>query len=484
MPFTRREFLKQGLTAAATLSLGVLGDSDAAAKQKLAALSKSATRKLRKRLKGELILPDSLKYDAARRIWNPGIDRHPAMIARCAETSDVVAVVSFAREHDLPVAVRGGGHDPLGHSVCDRGMVVDCSLMNGISVDSKGQVARVGAGAKVYEFDEAAQGLGLATSLGECPSVGVSGLTLGGGMGWLMCKYGLACDNLLAARVVTADGNVLMASPQENADLFWAIRGGGGNFGAVTELQYRLYPVKEVFGGLVSYPISQAGPGLRVFDQFMSSAPDELTAFARIIVATAPLFVIGACYCGPPDRGERLLQPLRSIGRPLEDSMKVRSYLEIQSLMAPPQQWASVYWNGGFIRTIDDPTTDAIVAHVSRSPSRLGMITLDHIHGAVSRISTEATAFAPRLPGYSWWAEADWEGPAQADSSVAWADEFRDLLEPFSPHAGAYVNVLGNESDSQVRAAYGPNYPRLVALKNKFDPTNFFRLNQNIKPTA
>jgi hypothetical protein len=373
----------------------------------------------------------------------------------------------------------------VGHSVCDGGIVIDCSLMNRVSVDSKSQVARVGAGARVSEFDQAAQGLGLATTLGECPSVGVSGLTLGGGMGWLMCKYGLACDNLLAARVVTANGKMLMASPQENADLFWAIRGGGGNFGVVTELEYRLYPVKEVFGGLVTYPMSQASAGLRVFDQFMSDAPDELTAFARIIVATTrPLFVIGACYCGPPERGEALLKRLRSLGRPVEDSMKARSYLDMQAVMAPPLQWASVYWNGGFIRALDEPATSAILAHMSPSLSRLSMITLDHIHGAVSRLSTDATAFAPRLHGYSWSAEADWEGAAQADSSVAWADEFRDLLEPFSQHAGVYVNVLGNESDGRVRAAYGPNYQRLVALKNKYDPTNFFRLNQNIKPTA
>jgi FAD/FMN-containing dehydrogenase len=448
-------------------------------------------------LRGKLLRPGENGYDTARRVPNWTFDKYPGLIVRCTGAADVIRAVDFARSHDLLLAVRGGGHSFSGKSTCDGGLVIDLSAMKGIEVDPDRRSARAEAGLTLGEFDQATQAFGLATPLGTIPPTGIAGLTLGGGFGWLMGKYGLSCDNLLSVEVVTAEGRVLTASAHENADLFWGVRGGGGNFGVVTRFEYRLHPVERVWGGMVAYPVSQTREVLRFFREFASMAPDEFTAFSGIApVAGAPACCIIGCYCGDLARGEQVLKPLRAFSRPTTDSFRPLSYVDMQNLLSElffggrvePSDLLQLqlcsYAKAGFLRELSDGVIEALIAHAARAPLPGWFSFAEHFHGAVCRVDPSETVFGHREPSYNLETVMMWQDPAAASSSIGWVRDFWNAVLPFMS-GGVYVNHVGDdEGEERVKAAYGVNYARLVNVKNKYDPTNLFQLNQNIKPTA
>jgi FAD/FMN-containing dehydrogenase len=433
-------------------------------------------------LEGRLVLPGDDTYDEARAVWNAAIDRRPAAIARCAIAGDVARAIEFARTHDLPIAVRGGGHSFAGKGTCDDGIVIDCSPMKEVVVEPTRGVVRVAGGCTLADVDEATHPFGLATPTGTAPPTGVAGLTLGGGLGWIMGRYGLACDNLVAAEVVTADGRRLRAAGDAYADLLWGLRGGGGNFGVVTEFELRLHPVATVYGGAVSYPISEARQVLRRYRDFAVAAPDELTAFVGVLpLATGPSFAVAACWCGDPSRGDAALAPLRSFGTIVADSLRTMPYLDMQRLLSPPPIRLATYARSSFVRTLDDAAIDATVSYAENLPPAFGLFFFEHLHGAASR--PRDTAFSHRKPGFNFAALASWLEPQHADASAAWIRGFFDALKPFFA-SGVYSNYLADDEGARVRAAYGGAYERLLAVKRVYDPTNVFRLNQNIDPAG
>jgi FAD/FMN-containing dehydrogenase len=434
---------------------------------------------------GELFRPGDGGFDDARRVWNGMIDRTPALIARCAGVADVVAAVNFAREQQLLVAVRGGGHNVSGNAVCDRGLVIDLSRMRGIRVDPARRTARVEGGATWGDLDREAQAFGLATTGGIISTTGVGGLTLGGGVGWLVRKHGLACDNLLSVDVVTADGRLVTASDAEHADLFWGIRGGGGNFGVVTSLEFRLHPVGPVLGGMVLHPREAAPAVLRFYREFTQRAPEELTTYCGLLTAPdgVPVVALIACYSGSPEEGERVLRPLREFGSPVADLIGPMPYRQMQGLLdAGFPKGLRNYWKGNFLRELPDEAIDRIVARAAEMASPLSAVVLEYYGGAASRVDEGATAFPHRRAMYDLVIIAQWADPAEDERHAAWARETAAALEPYA--SGVYVNLLGTEGDERVRAAYGANYERLATLKARYDPANLFRMNQNIRPMA
>jgi FAD/FMN-containing dehydrogenase len=439
----------------------------------------------RTKLHGDLLEPDGDGYDAARKVWNRLIDKHPALIARCADAGDVASSVQFAREHELVVSVRGGGHNIAGNCVSDGGLMIDLSPMKGMQVDPVRQTARAQPGLNLGEFDRETQAAGLATTLGIATDTGIAGLTLGGGYGWLGGKYGLACDNLASVEVVTAEGKLVTASESENEDLFWGVRGGGGNFGIVTSFEYELHPVGPVVGGMVLYAPSEEV--LRFFDEFSSTCPDEVSTVG--LLTTAPdgalAFAIVACHCGSLDDGERALEPLRTFGSPLADMIESRDYVEMQSITDeawPPGRL--YYWKSSLVRTLGDESINALLEYAHRKPTPLSVIYLQQLHGSASRVGAADTAFGHRFNHYNCGAMLETEDPADTETGIQWARDCWETIQPFAERSN-YVNDLGEEEDEQrVREAYGSSFDRLVALKDKYDPTNFFHLNQNIKPSA
>jgi FAD binding domain/Berberine and berberine like len=447
-----------------------------------------ALRDFRASLHGEVILPDDDGYDRARRVWNGMIDNYPAMIIRCATRADVAHAVGFGRLQQLPVAVRGGGHSVIGKSVCDEGIVIDLSQMKGIRVDLVTCTARAEAGLTLGEFVREIQPFGLVTTTGNVAGTGLSGLTLGGGLGWLMGKYGLTIDNLLSVDMVTADGRVLRASATEHADLFWGVRGGGGNFGIVTAFEYQLHPVGAVLAGKVVYPLSRAREVLRFYREYTSSAPDELTAYASLMTTPdgEPAIAINLCACGSLEAGERLVEPVRKFGAPLVDLIRPKSYLKVlvQADAGAPDG-RHYYEKARTLRELSDEAIETLADCGAACTSASSVVLIQHVHGAASRVSPTATAFALREESYVISMLAAWDGgqASQAPRHIAWARACWRALAPFAS-SGVYVNFLGHEGEERVRAAYGVNYERLVALKNTYDPTNFFALNQNIRPTV
>lgn len=440
---------------------------------------------LRCLLRGTVLCPGDAGYDAARRVWNAMIDKRPAVIVRCAGAADVVTVVRFARDHGLEVAVCGGGHNVAGRSVPDGGLMVDLSPMKGMRVNPLRRTARAQPGLKLGEFDRETQAFGLATTLGAASDTGIAGLTLGGGYGWLDGKYGLACDNLLSVDIVTADGRLLTASATENEDLFWGVRGAGANLGVVTSFEYQLHPVGPVLGGLVLYPISNGKEALRFFREFSSTCPDEVTTVGLLMSAPdgTPAFGIGACYCGPLADGEKVLKPLKTFGTPLADLVAPRSYVEMQRFFDEP--WAPGqlnYWKTSLLRGPSDTAIDTLLDQAQRRPTPTCVIYCQQLHGIASRVRVTDTAFPHRFDHYDCGPFAIWQDPSDTEKCLRWARECWGALRPFY-EPGVYVNALSDDADERVRAAYGPNYERLVALKNRFDPTNFFHLNANIRPT-
>ncbi|MFL5576638.1 MAG: FAD-binding oxidoreductase [Gemmatimonadaceae bacterium] len=447
-------------------------------------------------VRGDLLPENAPGYEEARRIWNAMIDQRPALIARCRSAADVTRVVRFARERELLTAVRGGGHNIAGTSLVDGGLVVDLSPMRGVRVDRAGRTARVDPGVTLGELDRDTQAFGLATPVGINSTTGIAGLTLGGGYGWLSRKYGLTVDNLRAADVVTADGELLTASESENSDLFWAIRGGGGNFGVVTSFELQLHPVgPQVMAGLLVHPFDDAAGLLRRYRDVVTAAPDELTAwvvmrqapplpFLPESVHGTPVVVIAVMYAGDLADGERAIAPLRAIGRPHADVVAPMPYVAFQAafdpLLAPGSR---NYWKTHNFAALDDALIDTIVDQAHTLPGPMCEIFLAQLGGAVSRVPDDATAYMGREAQFVMNVHARWDDRARDLDFVSWARAVFRSTAPFAS-AGAYVNFLTQDEQDRVRAAYGPNYDRLAAVKAKYDPTNLFRVNQNIHPAA
>jgi FAD/FMN-containing dehydrogenase len=450
-------------------------------------LTASAIAALKQSLRGVLLGPADGEYDAARKVWNGMIDKRPALIARCARAADVARCVGFAREHEVPLSVRGGGHNYAGKAVCDGGLMLDLSLMKGIEIDAARRTARAQAGLKLGEFDRETQKYGLATTLGVATTTGISGLTLGGGYGWLAGKYGLACDNLMRAEVVTADGRITECSAQENGDLFWGLRGAGANFGVVTELEYTLHPVSSVLGGPIFHRLNEGA--LRFYDDLARSAPDELTVLGSAMMGPGdvPAFATVVCYCGSPAEGEKLLKPLRTYATPIADMIQLRPYLEMQSLFDPDFPPGRRYYNKAHnLAAISDPAIETVIRYSAELPTfKSGSgIAFQQLHGVAGRISAGATAFPHRYDHQVLWIDPVADDPRDDDRMIRWARDCWEAMKPFADGA-VYVNALDDALEAgerPVREAYGANYERLRQLKKKFDPTNLFRQNSNIKP--
>jgi FAD/FMN-containing dehydrogenase len=422
------------------------------------------------------------------------VDRRPAVIARCADERDIVAALKVARERGLPVAVRGGGHNVAGNAMCDGGVVIDLSTQKGIDVDPDQRTARVQPGVLLGELDRATQAFGLATPTGNVSMTGVAGLTLGGGLGWIARKHGPASDNLLSAEVVTAGGDLVRASAEENADLLWGLRGGGGNFGVVSSFEYQLHPVgPEVLAGGVLHSFADAPDVFRFLGVFVADAPDELSVTASTFRAAPPLpvppelygelvIVLAVCYAGDLTAGERAVRPLRSFGAPLVDLIAPMPYTALQSASdAAYPSGQQNYWKSHYIDDIGDGVIATILEHAPRMSSPLSSFYLQHLGGAISRAGTDSTSFGHRDATFDFAILTVWRDPADSDEHVTWAREFFAAMQPYA--TGVYVNNLGTEGADRVRAAYAPQtYERLVALKRTYDPQNVLRLNQNIPP--
>lgn len=446
----------------------------------------SKTAGLRRQMQGTVLTPGDTGYDAARRIWNGMIDRKPAVVARCTSASDVQAALAHAREHGLLVSVRGGGHSLPGHSVNDGGVMVDLSPMKRIEVDPQGRTAHAQPGALWGELDAATHVHGLAVTGGQISHTGIAGLTLGGGIGWLMRKYGLTCDNLAAAEVVLADGRVLRANDAENSDLLWGLRGGGGNFGVVTEFSYRLHPVSFVFGGLVAFPLPAGQGVLQALRDYLPTVPDELTTTTFLL--TTPdghkALGVGFCYCGDPSDGERWLAPIRQMGPVVMEQTGAMPYPALQSMLDQVAEPGRRYYlKSNFIDELRDEAIDVLIDAYLQVPSPLTAVLLVQMGGAVARADRDSTAFYHRDATLSFSAFACWTDPAQDEANIVWARQLWQDLRPYMP-GSVYVNELEDEGAERVREAYGPAYERLALLKKQVDPGNLFRLNQNIKPVA
>ena len=446
--------------------------------------------------RGEIIRRGDDGYDAVRAVFNAMFDRHPALIACCTGVADVIAAVNFARENELVVAVRGSGHSVPGYGVCDGGIVIDLSPMKGIRVDPDARTVHAQAGVTWGEFDRETQVFGLAVTGGRVTHTGISGLTLGSGSGWLERKYGLTCDNLISADVVTADGRFLKASEAENEDLFWGLRGGGGNFGIVTSFEYRLHPVGPILlGGMLLYSFSRAGELLRFWRDYMETAPDELGGATAFLTAPPAPFVpehmkgqivVGLiiCYAGPPEEGKEWVQPFKELG-PEVDLVQPMPYTVIQTLLdpgSPPGR--NNYWKAENLDGLGDEAIDTIVTHAARMTSPFTHVVVQPMGRAISRVGEDESALGGRDAAYALHALSMWENPAESDTHIAWTREFLEALEPFST-PGISLNFTSDQSEDKLKASFGSGkYERLVALKNEYDPTNLFRLNQNIKPST
>jgi FAD/FMN-containing dehydrogenase len=437
---------------------------------------------------GELLTPDADGYEDARRVHNGLIDKRPALVARCWNTADVRDAVNLGREAGVELSVRGGGHNVAGLAATDGGLMIDLAPMRGIHVDPADQRVRAQAGLTWNEYNRATNLYGLATTGGVVSTTGIAGLTLGGGLGWLMGKYGMAADNLESAEVVLADGRVVTASEADDPDLFWAIRGGGGNFGIATSFEYRAYPVDIIYGGIAAHPLAAAGEVLDFYRQFTKSLPDEVTAFAGLVHAPdgsgMKIVATPVCHCGDLQQAEADVRPMREFGPPLLDLIGPMPYPVINTLLdgAFPKG-ALNYWKSAFFTELSDAAVRTMVEAFEASPSPMSGLVIEHFHGEVTRVDPTATAFPHRQPGYNLAITGEWLDPADSDANIRWVRETFAALEPYmAPQV--YVNYLGDDADdvARTRNAYGPNYERLVELKRRYDPENLFRLNQNIDP--
>ena len=437
---------------------------------------------------GELVGPADPGYDEIRRVHNGLIDKRPGLIARCRTVPDVADAVTTGREQGAEISVRGGGHNVAGLAVTDGGLMIDLAPMKGIKVDRRRRTVWAQGGVTWYEFNRAAACYGLATTGGVVSTTGIAGLTLGGGEGWLMGKYGLTIDNLLAVEIVTADGEVLTASDEENQDLFWALRGGGGNFGVATSFEYRAHPVSTVYGGPVVHPVRRAREVFGLYRELTQAAPDELTAYLSLFADPAApeekLAAIIACHCGGPAAAEAELKPLRQFGPPAADLIQPMPYPVINTLNdAGYPRGAFNYWKSAFLTDLSDASLEIMTDALRRCPSAMGGLGIVPYLGAVNRVDPTATAFAHRAPGYSLLIAAQWLDPRDTEPNISWARETFDALHPHMA-SRSYVNNLVVEDGRMVQNVWGANYQRLVTVKRRYDPGNIFRLNHNIDPSA
>ncbi len=451
---------------------------------------------LKKEVKGRVLLAGETGYDEARRIWNAMIDRRPTVIVQCADAGDVPHAIEFARDQGLEISIRGGGHNIAGSSISDGGLMIDFSQMKKVHVDAKARRAYVAPGATLRDFDQAVQAHGLATPVGINSTTGIAGLTLGGGFGWLTRQHGLTIDNLASADLVTADQQKLRASEESNPDLFWAIRGGGGNFGAVTQFEFKLHPVgPEILAGLVVFPLSQAKKVLQQYREFAESAPRELTVW--VVLRKAPplpflpasvhgqdIAILAVCYSGAIALGMELVRPLLHFGDALGEYVGPQPYVQWQQAFDPLlTPGARNYWKSHNFIQLADGALDTMIEYAGKMPSPQCEIFVGHLEGAANRVPESATAYGGRSARFVMTVHGRWENASQDEAGVAWSRAFFKAAAPYASR-GAYVNFMTEEENERVSAAYGPNYARLVEIKKRYDPENIFHLNQNIKPGA
>lgn len=450
----------------------------------------AAIAELAKTFTGQLLQAGDAGYEAARRVHNGLIDKHPAVIARCMGTADIADAVRLARQLGLEIAVRGGGHNVAGNATVEGGMMIDLSPMKGIHVDAKARTVRAQGGTTWGEVNRETQVHGLAVTGGVISTTGVSGLTLGGGIGWLMSKYGLSLDNLLSVEVVTANGDALVASAKENADLFWAVRGGGGNFGIASSLEFRLHPIGPmVTGGLVVHPFPKARATLHYYRELTSKLPEEMGVFCAFTHAPdgsgTQVAALIAAHFGSLADGANAMAPVKAFGPPVMDVIGPIPYTALNMMLdAGNPKGALNYWKANMLPELSDDAVDAMIQCFSRCPTPMGAILVEHFHGAVCRVGVSETAFPHRSPGYNFLILGQWPDPGQTDRCVAWVRETYEAMKPFFA-SGRYVNYLGgDEGKDEVSAAYGVNLARLRQIKKTYDPGNLFHLNQNIPPAG
>ena len=460
----------------------------------MSTLDNAHIEQLRSKINGRIILPADPGYDEVRSIWNAMIDRRPAVIVECADTGDVPHALAFARENGLEISMRGAGHNIAGNSLSNGGLVIDFSKMNKVRVDTEKRRAFVEPGVTLGDFDKAVQAHGLATPVGINSTTGIAGLTLGGGFGWLTRKYGLTIDNLVSVDVITADGTAVKASENENADLFWAIRGGGGNFGIVTQFEFALYPVgPEILAGLIVFPLAQAKQVLSQYREFVKSAPEELNVW--VVMRHAPplpflpeevhgteVLILAVFYAGDIKEGEKLVQPLQSFGDPVGVHIGAQPYVDWQQAFDPLlTPGARNYWKTHNFTNLSDDALEKMIEYAGNMPSPQCEIFIALIDGAPNRIAADAMAYGNRDAKFVLNVHGRWDSAADDETCISWAREFFNASAPYAS-GGAYVNFMTDEEGDRVAAAYGSNYDRLVRIKNKYDPENVFHLNQNIKP--
>ncbi len=450
---------------------------------------------LRTRFRGELIQPGETSYDDARKVYNAMINKRPSLIARCVDVADVMAAVDFGRENGLLTAIRGGGHNGGGLGICDDGLVIDLSRMRGVRVDPVARTVRVAPGCTGGDMDHATHAFGMATPGGTVSTTGVAGLTLGGGIGHLTRTYGLAIDNLLEVDMVLADGSFVTANEKQNPDLYWAVRGGGGNFGVVTSFQFRLHPVKMVNAGPTFWPLEQTPEVMRAYREFILEAPEDVSGFiAFLTVPPVPLFpenlhgkkmcAIIWCSTASPEKVEKVTRPMRSVGKPALDHVGPMPFPVLQSLfdplMPPGLQW---YWRADFVKELSDKAIAGHLEHALRLPTELSTAHIYPIDGAAHQVGKNDTAFSYRDANWALVIVGIDPDPAKKELITKWCKDYFDALHPYSA-GGAYVNFMMEEGQERVKAAFRDNYGRLAAIKNKYDPANFFRVNQNIQPAG
>ena len=457
-------------------------------------MATDVTSALADRISGEVITPNTTGYDEARRVWNGLIDRRPLAVVRCATAADVAETVRYARSAGVPLTVAGGRHNVAGSAVRDGAVVVDLSPMRDVRVDPGTKRASAGGGALWGDVDQATQAHGLATTGGLISHTGVGGFTLGGGIGWLMRRHGLTCDNVVGAEVVTAAGDVVHANAEEHADLLWALQGGGGNFGAVTRFEYRLHPVSTVLVGLLMYAPRDASHVLQGYRQFVDDCPDELTTAAVFITAPpapfvppevqgTPVVAVLAAHCGDAAAAAADVAPLKSLAEPVAELIAPMPYTALQTMFdegAPHGILA--YWRTEYLSGLDDAAVDVLVEHAARNPSPLGQVHIHHLEGAVSRVAEGDTAFCRRYAPFVVNIPAGWMDPAETDRNIGWVREFSDALRPHGT-GETYTNFAGSDDTGRLESAYGPNLPRLMEVKRRWDPDNVFRANLNITPS-
>ena len=448
---------------------------------------------LRERVRGVVISADDEGYEDARRVYNAMIDRRPLVVVRCANAGDVMAAVDFARERELDLAIRSGGHSVPGFGTCDDGVVVDLSGMRGVRVDPANRTARAEGGATWGDFNAATYPFGLATTGGIISTTGVAGLTLGGGIGYLSRGFGLSCDNLVSADVVTADGRFVVASENENEDLFWALRGGGGNFGVVTSFEFRVHPVRDIYGGPMFFELADAGDILRFYREFIADAPEQFGGFPAYQIAPPlpfipenrhgdPLLAFVTCWTGPVDQGEKVLKPLREVAPVVAEFVGSMPYPALNSAfdaLVPPG--LQHYWKANFVTEFTDESIAAHLEHGPKVPVVNSTMHIYPINGACHRVAPDATAFAYRDANFATVIAGMWPEPADNNANIRWVRDYYDATAPHS-EPGGYINFMADDDQDRIKINYKDNYARLVQIKRQYDPENLFRVNQNIKP--